>query len=45
MRIAVLGTGGVGQALGTRLVETGHEVRMGSRAAGNEKAVAGRGRR
>lgn len=40
MRIAVLGTGGVGQALGTRLVETGHEVRMGSRAAGNEKAVA-----
>ncbi len=40
MRIAVLGTGGVGQTLGSRLVETGHEVRMGSRAAGNEKAVA-----
>lgn len=40
MRIAVLGTGGVGQALGSRLVETGHEVRMGSRSAGNEKAVA-----
>ncbi len=40
MRIAVLGTGGVGQTLGTRLVETGHEVRMGSRSAGNEKAVA-----
>lgn len=40
MRIAVLGTGGVGQTLGSRLVETGHEVRMGSRTAGNEKAVA-----
>jgi predicted dinucleotide-binding enzyme len=40
MRIAVLGTGGVGRALGTRLVETGHEVRMGSRSAGNENAVA-----
>jgi len=40
MRIAVLGTGMVGTALGTRLVETGHEVRMGSRTAGNEKAVA-----
>ncbi len=40
MRIAVLGTGGVGHALASRLVETGHEVRMGSRSAGNEKAVA-----
>ena len=40
MRIAVLGTGGVGQTLGSRLVETGHEVRMGSRTAGNAKAVA-----
>jgi predicted dinucleotide-binding enzyme len=40
MRIAVLGTGAVGAALGTRLVETGHEVRMGSRTAGNETAVA-----
>jgi predicted dinucleotide-binding enzyme len=38
MRIAVLGTGMVGQALGRRLVETGHEVRMGSRTAGGEKA-------
>ena len=27
MRIAVLGTGAVGTTLGTRLVETGHEVR------------------
>lgn len=40
MRIAVLGTGVVGTALGRRLVETGHEVRMGSRSAGNEKALA-----
>ena len=40
MRIAVLGTGAVGRALGTRLVETGHEVRMGSRTAGNDTAVA-----
>lgn len=40
MRIAVLGTGVVGSALGTRLVQTGHEVRMGSRTAGNAKAVA-----
>jgi predicted dinucleotide-binding enzyme len=40
MRIGVLGTGQVGQTLATKLVELGHEVRMGSRAAGNEKAVA-----
>lgn len=40
MRIAVLGTGVVGSALGTRLVQTGHEVRMGSRTAGNDKARA-----
>jgi predicted dinucleotide-binding enzyme len=39
MRIAVLGTGMVGQSLGRRLVETGHEVRMGSRSAGGEKAL------
>ncbi|MFP5318041.1 MAG: NADPH-dependent F420 reductase [Acidimicrobiia bacterium] len=40
MRIGVLGTGIVGQTLGRRLVELGHEVRMGSRSAGNEKAAA-----
>jgi predicted dinucleotide-binding enzyme len=40
MRIAVLGTGMVGQALGTKLVGLGHEVMMGSRDAGNERAVA-----
>ncbi|HSN06583.1 MAG TPA: NAD(P)-binding domain-containing protein [Candidatus Angelobacter sp.] len=40
MRIAVLGTGSVGMTVGSRLLETGHEVRMGSRTAGNERAVA-----
>jgi 8-hydroxy-5-deazaflavin:NADPH oxidoreductase len=40
MRIAVLGTGMVGQALGTKLVSLGHEVMMGSRTADNEKAVS-----
>ncbi len=39
-KIAVLGTGVVGQTLGRRLVGLGHEVRMGSRQAGNEKAEA-----
>ncbi len=40
MRIGVLGTGMVGDAIGTRLVELGHDVVMGSRTANNEKAVA-----
>jgi predicted dinucleotide-binding enzyme len=40
MRFGVLGTGMVGHALATRLVELGHEVTMGSRRAGNERAVA-----
>ena len=40
MRIGVLGTGTVGQTLATGLVRAGHEVRMGSRQAGNEKATA-----
>lgn len=38
MRIGILGTGMVGQAIGTRLTQLGHEVRMGSRDAGNEKS-------
>src|SRR5262249_16613959 len=37
--IAILGTGMVGNALGTKLVQIGHEVAMGSRMAANEKAV------
>ncbi len=40
MRIAVLGTGTVGRTLGSALLRNGHEVRMGSRTAGNEAAVA-----
>jgi predicted dinucleotide-binding enzyme len=40
MRIAVLGTGAVGATLGSAFVASGHEVRMGSRTAGNEKALA-----
>lgn len=42
MRIGVLGTGTVGDAIATKLVEVGHDVVMGSRSAGNEKAVAWR---
>jgi len=40
MGIAVLGTGVVGRTIGSKLVEIGHEVRMGSRRAGNDAAVA-----
>ena len=40
MHIGVLGTGSVGRTLAQALVDRGHEVRMGSRTAGNEKAVA-----
>jgi predicted dinucleotide-binding enzyme len=40
MRFGVLGTGVVGQTLAGKLVEVGHEVMMGSRQAGNDKAVA-----
>ena len=39
MKVGVLGTGNVGQSIGGKLVEVGHEVKMGSRAAGNKKAV------
>ena len=40
MRIGVLGTGIVGRTLGSALLRSGHEVRLGSRTAGNEAAVA-----
>jgi 8-hydroxy-5-deazaflavin:NADPH oxidoreductase len=40
MKIGVLGTGMVGEAIASKLVSLDHEVRMGSRQAGNEKAVA-----
>ncbi|MEA2193074.1 MAG: 8-hydroxy-5-deazaflavin:NADPH oxidoreductase [Solirubrobacteraceae bacterium] len=39
MHIGVLGTGTVGRTLSQALVDRGHEVRMGARAAGNETAV------
>ena len=39
MRVGVLGTGDVGRALGTGFVGLGHEVRMGSRDAANERAT------
>jgi len=40
MRYGVLGTGTVGRVLAGRLVEVGHEVRMGSRTADNDAAAA-----
>jgi predicted dinucleotide-binding enzyme len=40
MNIGILGTGMVGQTLGTKLVALGHSVKMGSRTATNEKATA-----
>jgi predicted dinucleotide-binding enzyme len=36
MRIGVLGTGTVGRTIGTKLVELGHDVVMGSRSAESE---------
>jgi 8-hydroxy-5-deazaflavin:NADPH oxidoreductase len=39
MRIGILGTGVVGQTIGTRLVQLGHDVKLGSRTATNEKAA------
>jgi predicted dinucleotide-binding enzyme len=40
MKIGILGTGMVGETLGTALTARGHDVLMGSRTAGNPKAVA-----
>jgi 8-hydroxy-5-deazaflavin:NADPH oxidoreductase len=40
MKIAVLGTGVVGETIASKLVALGHEVKMGSRSATNEKAAA-----
>jgi predicted dinucleotide-binding enzyme len=39
MKFGILGTGGVGQTIGTALIEKGHEVMLGSRTAANEKAT------
>lgn len=40
MKIGILGTGVVGQTLGTKLQSLQHSVVMGSREAGNAKALA-----
>jgi predicted dinucleotide-binding enzyme len=40
MKIGVLGTGAVGNAIGGKLVSLGHDVMMGARAADNPKALA-----
>lgn len=39
MKVAVLGTGMVGKTIGSKLVQLGHEVKMGSRQANNTKAT------
>ncbi|RPI06122.1 MAG: NADP oxidoreductase [Ignavibacteriae bacterium] len=39
MKIGVLGTGAVGSTVGTKLIQLGHSVKMGSRTAANEKAA------
>jgi predicted dinucleotide-binding enzyme len=38
MRIGIVGTGVVGSTIGTKLVQLGHQVKMGSRTADNPKA-------
>lgn len=40
MKLGVLGTGMVGEAIGDRIASLGHEVRMGARDAANPKARA-----
>ena len=39
MKLGILGTGMVGNAIGTKLIQLGHEVKMGSRTPSNEKAA------
>jgi len=39
MKIGVLGTGSAGQTVASKLVEMGHDVMMGARAADNEKVL------
>src|SRR4051794_24629169 len=40
MKIGVLGTGSVGSAIASKLVSLGHDVKMGSRSASSDKALA-----
>ncbi len=39
MKIGILGTGEVGNLLGSRLIENGHQVMMGGREANNQKGL------
>jgi len=39
VKLGILGTGMVGNAIGTKLIQLGHEVKMGSRTPSNEKAA------
>src|SRR5205085_1505438 len=39
MKIAILGTGMVGKTIGSKLIELGHDVKIGSRTADNAKAA------
>jgi len=39
MKIGILGTGIVGNTIGTKLAQLGHDVKMGSRTANNEKGA------
>jgi predicted dinucleotide-binding enzyme len=39
MKIAILGTGVVGETIGSKLIEIGHLVMMGSRTSDNEKSI------
>jgi len=39
VRVGILGTGVVGATLGSKLIQIGHEVKMGSRSANNVKAI------
>src|SRR5687767_11798559 len=40
MKLGILGTGMVGATIGSKLVALGHDVVMGSRTAGGDKALA-----
>ena len=44
MKIGILGSGDVGQSLGSGFVSLGHQVKIGSRESGNEKARAWAGK-
>ena len=39
VKVGILGTGMVGATLGSKLIQLGHEVKMGSRSANNQSAV------